>query len=162
MTLYGLLWIPTVLLSGPGGSDSERAGLDPPGVTYPDTILVASTPLEAATMEFARGFSDPSGDRLGAILAIGGIRLHIEDTGHAGLSSRQAVAAIREFLRGYDGGGVVVLRAALVEGSPSRGFAELRWSARMAGTSQEIRRTLFLGLYQESGDWRVDEVRLLR
>ncbi len=126
-----------------------------------DTIHVASTELEAASLAFASAFAERSRDGLAEWMGSGGIRLHLEGTSHAGLSARQAVASLREFLRGYDHRNTVVTRAAPVEDSPDRGFAELRWSARVSGTSQEIERTLFLGLYRDTERWRVDEVRLL-
>lgn len=128
----------------------------------PDTIRVPTGPLEAASFAFARALSDVSGDELTLIFAEDGIRLHLDTTGRAGLSSRQAVASIREFLRGYDPGEAVVTSAATIEGSPNRGFAEVVWAARVARTSHEVRRTLFIGLHRDGEVWRVDEVRFLR
>jgi len=127
-----------------------------------DTIRVAGSPLEAASIAFARALADPSGDALTSLLAPSGIRLHLGNAGHVGLSARQAVASLREFLRGYDGGIAVVSRAAPVDGSPFGGYAEVLWSGRVAGTSQDIQRTLFVGFLRDSGEWQVDEVRLLR
>jgi len=137
----------------------ERAGAS---ASSADTIRVAGTPLEAASLAFALALTDPSGDALQAVMAPTGIRLHLGETGHAGLSARQAAASLREFLRGYDGGTAIVSRAAPVEGSPVGGYAEVLWSGRVAGTSQGIQRTLFVGFLRESGEWWVDEVRLLR
>ena len=127
-----------------------------------DTIQAAAGSLEAAAVGFARAFGSGSADRMAAVLASGGIRLHLDGPGHAGLSSRQAVATLRDFLRNYDTSEAIVTRAAPVEGSPDRGFAEIRWGARIPGTSQTVYQSLFLGLNRQSGDWRVDEVRLLR
>jgi len=127
-----------------------------------DTIHAAGNALEEVALEFAGALASGSGDRLASVFASGGIRLHLGDQGHVGLSSRQAVASIREFLRGYEGGQAVVTRAARIEGSPDRGFAEVLWSGRVSGTSQGVRRTLFVGLMRDAGQWRVDEVRFLR
>jgi len=126
-----------------------------------DTIRVPSTPLEAASLAFV-GTLHSGGDGLGEILASSGIRLQLDGTAHTGLSSRQALASLRDFLRGFQESEAYVTRAAPVAGSGERGFAEITWTARIAGTSQEIRRTLFLGFYREQGEWRVDEVRLMR
>jgi hypothetical protein len=98
---------------------------------------------------------------MSAVFATRGIRLQMDRVGHAGLSSRQAVASLRDYLRGYDGGRTVVARTAPVEGSSDRGFAEILWSARVAGTSQIVQRTLFVGLVREPAGWRVEEVRIL-
>jgi len=127
-----------------------------------DTIRVASTPLEATSLSFAQALSEVAGEQLTLIFAGSGIRLHLDEVGHAGLSGRQAVASIREFLRGFEEGTAVVTRAAPVEGSSTRGFAEVLWSAKVTGTSNQVRRTLFLGLSRSNGEWRVDEVRFLR
>lgn len=130
--------------------------------SVPDTIRVPATPLESASISFARSLSEVSGDRLADSFAGEGIRLHLDGDGYAGLSARQAVASIREFLHGFDPGETVVTKVAPIDGSSDRGFAEAHWSARMSGTSQEIRRTLFLGLRREEGEWKIDEVRFLR
>ncbi len=126
-----------------------------------DTIEVVSNPLEGAALAFARALLDPSGDAVDGILGSGGIRLQLDAAAHAGLSSRQAVASLRDFLREYEGAQTAVTRAAPVAGSPDRGFAEVHWSARVAGTSQALRRVLFIGLVEISGEWRVDEIRFV-
>jgi hypothetical protein len=145
-------WTPPSLLGAEGTAP----------LLFADTILVPATPLESASVDFARALSDPSGDALASLLAPSGIRLHLGGTAHTGLSSRQAAASLRDFLRGYDGGGAVVGRAAPVEGSPVGGYAEVLWSGRMPGTSQSVQHTLFVGFVRSSGTWQVDEVRLLR
>jgi hypothetical protein len=127
-----------------------------------DTVQVTDQALSQAALAFALAFASGSGDRLSGSLANGGIRLHLHEAGHTGLSTRQAVASIREFVRGYEDAAAIVMRAASIEGSPDRGFAEVMWEGRVSGTSQGVRRTLFVGLMRESGEWVVDEVRLLR
>ncbi len=146
---------PSLLEQNPAGDPGADA-------EFGDTIHVASSELEAASLAFAAALAGRSREGLAEWMGSEGIRLHLEGTSHAGLSARQAVASLREFLRAYDHRSTVVTRAAPVEDSPDRGFAEVRWSARVSGTSQEIERTLFLGLYRDSERWWVDEVRLLR
>jgi len=148
-----LLWVLLMPESLAGAPNDPLAG---------DTIHAAGNALEEISLAFAGALASGSGERLATVFASGGIRLHLGDQGHVGLSSRQAVAAIREFLRGYEGGRAVVTRAAPIEGSPDRGFAEVLWSGRVSGTSQGVRRTLFVGLIRDAGQWRVDEVRFLR
>lgn len=133
------------------------------GRTWGDTIDVPSTPLEVAAVEFARAFSSGSETALGALLAPEGIHLQISGAGRAGLSSRQALASLMEFLRAYDRSKTLVSRAAPLDGSPDRGFAEVLWLAHAVGTSDEINLTLFLGLQEgDQGEWKIDEVRILR
>ena len=126
-----------------------------------DTIRIASNPLEAASLGFARAVTGDSED-FSRFFAADGIRLQLDGPPHAGISSRQAIASLRKFLRRFDGGQTFVSRASPVDDSPERAFAEVLWSAYAAGTSDETHRTLFLGLFREGDDWRVDEVRLLR
>jgi hypothetical protein len=128
-----------------------------------DTILVASNPLEETALQFARAWAAGSPGRMGALLAGGGIRLQLGGHAHAGLSVRQAAAAVRDFLRDHEEGQAVLLRATPASGSPDRGSAVIQWSARMAGTSQRVEGTLFLGLVQDGqGRWWIDEIRLVR
>ena len=148
--LLGLLLMPDSLS---GASNDPLAG---------DTIHAAESALQEVSLAFAGALASGSGDRMADVLASRGIRLHLGDQGHVGLSARQAVATIREFLREYEQGQAVVTRAAPIEGSPDRGFAEVLWSGRVAGTSHSVRRTLFVGLIRDAGQWRVDEVRFLR
>ncbi len=125
----------------------------------PESIQPA---LQQAAQAFARAWGAGSADQLAGLLAPSGIRLQLDGGSHGALSSRQALAALREFLRGFQGGTASVARAAPVDGSPDRGFAEIQWSARVAGTSEVLRRNVFVGMRLESQGWRVDEVRLLR
>jgi hypothetical protein len=127
-----------------------------------DTIEMPSTPLEAAAVGFAHAFATGSEEALGKLLSTGDIHLQIGGSGRAGLSSRQAVASLMEFLRPYDRSRTLVSRAAPLDGSPDRGFAEVVWTAHSVGTSDEVTQTLFLGLREDQGEWRIDEVRILR
>ena len=142
----------------PTGVHADEGGL----AVRADTIRVASNPLEVASLGFARAVARASGGDLQRFLVADGIRLQLDGLAHNGISSRQAVASLREFLRNFDDGQTFLSRAEPVDGSPDRGFAEVLWSGRAAGTSDQIRRILFLGLFREQGNWRVDEVRLLR
>lgn len=125
-----------------------------------DTIDVPSTPLEAAAVEFARGWSESSSQVLVPLMAPE-IRLQLSGSGRSGLSPRQAIAAVEEFLRPYRRGGTVVSRAAALDSSPDRGFAEILWSAMAVGTADTSPNTVFVGLIRLDGDWKVDEIRLL-
>jgi len=130
---------------------------------YPDTIVEASNPLEETALHFAQAWAAGGGNQTGSLLAPDGIRLQLGGGSHSGLSVRQATASFREFLRDFEEGEAVLLRASHVAGSVDRGSAVIGWSARVSGTSQRVERTLFLGLAREEGDsWRIDEVRLLR
>ncbi len=122
----------------------------------------AQNGIESAAQSFAGAWGSGSVDRLSSLLSPSGIRLQLDGASHGSLSARQASAVLRDFLGGYEGGVATVSRAAPVDGSRDRGFAEIRWTSRLAGTSQELNRNLFVGMKFEEDGWRVDELRLLR
>jgi hypothetical protein len=150
------------ILAPDGKSVAQMSGVIARGDVAQDTIEIPSTPLESAAVGFAQAFALGSEDALGKLLWSEGIRLQLAGSGRAGLSARQAVASLMEFLRPYDRNRTLVSRAAPLEGSPDRGFAEVLWTARAVGTSDEVTSTLFLGLRRDEGDWKIDEVRILR
>jgi hypothetical protein len=127
-----------------------------------DTIEVASNPLEAASLAFANGLASGSRGGFAAFFVPDGIRIQLAGAARAGISSRQAAASVRQFLRDFEEVRAFLNRAATVDGSSERGFAEVLWSGRPAGTSDAVHRTLFLGLVRDGGYWRIDEIRLLR
>ena len=143
-------------------TSTAPAGANTGGIQHGDTIQVAANPLEAASLGFASAVARGAEADLSRFLVAEGIRLQLDGPTHAGISSRQAVASLRELLRDFDGGQTRVSRVTRVDGSPDRGFAEVLWTARAAGTSDDVHLTLFLGLLRDREDWRVDEVRLLR
>lgn len=89
------------------------------------------------------------------------VSVHLEGVVSANLPTRHAGAAVREYLRGHQPGEATIARVSLVDGSGDRGFVELEWKTRRAGTSQTLERTVFLGLRQGGGRWMVDEIRVL-
>ncbi len=117
--------------------------------------------LSSAARELALAWAGQGDRSVSSHLTNGQVILHLEGNVAAALPNRQAATVLREYLRVYDRAEVELVRAALVEGSRDRGFAEIRWSARRAGTSQPISRTVFLGLRQEADRWTIEEVRVL-
>ena len=126
-----------------------------------DTIDIATNELEEASLGFATALSsDPDGD-VEWLLAPAGIRLQLGGAVRSGVSPRQAAASLRGFTRGFDYEQTVLRRTSPVDGSPDRGYAEVLWSGRASGTSDEIRRTFFLGLSRSAEGWQIDELRVL-
>lgn len=167
-----------------GGSGGSRGGLAgavvltallvpwgpaaavPPGAegaaAVVDTVPAAQDPLERAALAFARAWAEGAGAGKGPLMVDEGVRLQLEGASHRRLSSRQASAALRDFLRHYEEGEVTVVRAAPVAGSADRGFAEIRWTARVRGTAHRVNRTIFVGFVRVEPDrWMADEVRVL-
>ncbi len=160
-TLVATLVAGLLLLAPPGPlsaqADRGSGPVGPGGLTQP----VPASELEAVALRFAQSLGQGNVEGMARLLAEGGIRLRLQGLDRSALSSRQAQAALRDFLRGYEAGQVRLVRAAPVAGSPGRGFAELRWQARVLGTSQPTAHSVFLGLVEVGGGWRIEEIRLL-
>lgn len=119
------------------------------------------TDLERVATRFTAALEQGDVDQMARLMSDDGIRLRLQGLDRSALSVRQAQAALRDFLRGYEPGAAHLVRAAPVAGSPGRGFAEVRWQTRVAGTSHPAVHSVFLGLVQGEEGWRVDELRLL-
>ncbi|TVP54052.1 MAG: hypothetical protein EA351_14055 [Gemmatimonadales bacterium] len=117
--------------------------------------------LAPIAQEFARLWAAGQAESLGPLLARDGIRLHLDGPARSATPPRQAMAAVRDFLRGFEERTAQVTRAAVAGGTEDRGFVELAWSARRTGTSQWVEYTLFLSMARLDGHWRVEEIRLL-
>lgn len=126
-----------------------------------DTIDIATNELEEASLGFARALSSDADGDVERLLAPAGIRLQLGGPARSGVSPRQAAASLRGFICGFDDEQAVLHRTSPVDGSPDWGYAEVLWSGRAAGTSDEIRRTFFLGLSRSAEGWQIDELRVL-
>lgn len=149
------LLLPLLLLAAPtwGGLMGAGAG----------TSLEAQEhdALVAAAQQVGRAWTGGNERAVGGYLASRRVSLYLEGSQPGGLPTRQAAAVLREYLRAYEGCRIELGRVALVADSNERGFAEFHWATHRVGTSQVLRRTLFLGFSYESGRWLVDEVRVL-
>jgi hypothetical protein len=161
--VLGLLVAGLLLAASPHAALAARGELRPEipaegALARPDPL---QNELEQVAVRFAAGWGRGSADAVAGLLSAGGIRLRLEGVERSALPARQASAVIRDFLKGYDAGEARVVRAAPVAGNPGRGFAEIRWQTRVAGTSHPVAHVVFLGLVREGNGWRVDELRLL-
>jgi hypothetical protein len=149
------------ILPPSGTLDAQGGGQGRAGIGAGASADATASEIEEMARRFAVALGQGNAEQLTRYLSEGGIRLRLQGLDRSALSVRQANAALREFLRGYEAGQVQMVRAAPVAGSPGRGFAELRWQTRVSGTSHPAVHSVFLGLVQEEGAWRVDELRLL-
>jgi hypothetical protein len=151
-----------LMLAGPalGPPGEGRAGSQGPWTGW---ALSAQNQGELTVLAagVARAWAGGSDQAVVQLLVQGQVRLHLDGGVSATLPTRQASAALRDYLRRYQAGQVEVARVSLVEGAGERGFIELRWTAQRAGTSQPLRRTVFLGLRHDGRSWGVDEVRVM-
>lgn len=117
--------------------------------------------LVTAARQIAGAWAGGSAQGVTSRLVGDRVSLHLEGTVSGTLPTRNATAALRDYLRNHQPGEATIARVTMVDGSGDRGFVELRWVTRRTGTSQTLQRTVFLGLRQEGGRWMVDEVRVL-
>ncbi len=135
----------------------------PSPVVPPDMDPEARQVLAETAARFAGYWADGRVEEVSALLASSGVVLHLaERPGGMPLPRRRAVAALRDFLRGFRTMEVEVNRVVETGGIPPKGFAEIRWVAVPAGTSQPVAAAVFVGFEQEEAGWRVSELRLLR
>ena len=152
--VFWVLW-PLAAEARPGNSMSMV-----PSATEA-AVEMQPSELEVVAARFTAALGQGNVDQMARLLSEDGIRLRLQGLDRSALSVRQAQAALRDFFRGYEPGAAHLVRAAPVAGSPGRGFAEVRWQTRVAGTSHPAVHSVFLGLVRGEDGWRVDELRLL-
>lgn len=137
-------------------------GLAPGGIGAPVGLAAQDqAQLQTVARQIAAAWAGGAAQGVTSRLAADGVSLHLEGTVSGTLPTRNATAALRDYLRGHQPGEASINRISTLEGSGDRGFVELRWTTRRAGTSQTLRRTVFLGLREEGGGWVVDQIRVL-
>lgn len=152
---------PLLLLAGlsglpmTGSPVATARAQDPPSPAAQSRTLQASA--ERVAGHWARG--DASG--LAGLLSSRGIGLHTATEGQAALDPRKAVAALQDLFDRRSSVACRVVRVTLASGASDRGSAELAWDARAPGTSEVIRRTVFLGFSWSAAGWRIYEIRVL-
>lgn len=122
----------------------------------------AQASLEDTAGRFAGLWSSADIGRIGDLLVPDGIRLHLGEVGHHDLAPRQALAALRDFLRAHRSNGARMDRVSEVGGQPPRGFAEITWEAVAQGTTEMLRYTVYVGFILEDESWHISELRVFR
>ena len=113
------------------------------------------------TQTFAERWAEPNSNALLELFDPNGVLFAFEGREHRDLDRPKLLATVDQVRDGAVGGGVRLLRVVPVAGSPGRAFAELLWEAVMAGTSESVEYTVYLGLVQRADRWWVSEIRLL-
>lgn len=150
-----LLLMLVVGLSLTGAMTGSVAAQDTPSPARQADALRASA--ERVASQWARG--DVSG--MAALLSPRGIGFHTTTEGQAALDPRKALAALEDLLGRRPTVSCSVVRVTLAAGASDRGSAELAWESLAPGTSEVIRRTVFVGFNWSDAGWRIYEIRVL-
>jgi len=112
------------------------------------------------TMAFAQAWGESDVDALDNLLLRSGVLVSLSG-GRERMEPARALAALEQARAGSVGASVRVVRVEEVGGEPPQAFAELAWESVLAGTSEPIQRTVYVGFTREADRWWVREVRLL-
>ena len=159
VALLALLLAPALpglrALPGSGSSPGELLAQGAPSPAEQAETLRALAGRVAG--HWARG--DASG--MAALLSPRGIGFHTAREGQASLDPRKALAALDDLFDRRSSVGCSVVRVTLASGASDRGSAELAWDSLAPGTSEVIRRTVFVGFSWSDEGWRIYEIRVL-
>jgi hypothetical protein len=115
--------------------------------------------LGAAALRLTAAWSGGDVASLAALMRPEGIGLHLPGRSSPALGTRQARAALADFLEEAGPGTATLTRVEDLGGTPGQGFAELAWSAA-AGPSARGPYTVFVGFFVTDGAWRIAEIRI--
>jgi hypothetical protein len=130
-------------------------------------ILLGASPLRAQNVrptvdDVARNWRRGDAGSIASAAARSGVAVEIEGDRHGPLNTRQVSAVLRRL---FDERETVQVRpgmAKTVEGSPERAFGEVVWTARLRGTTEPQRSTVFLAFVLEGERWRITEIRVMK
>lgn len=114
------------------------------------------------TTVFAQQWAEPGSADLLDVFDPRGVLLAFDGREHRDLDPPKLLATVDQVREDAIGGGVRLLRVVPVGDNNTRAFAELLWEAVMAGTSEAVEHTVYLGLVQRDERWWISEIRLLR
>jgi hypothetical protein len=117
--------------------------------------------LSVTARAFAAAWEEGRTRELAEGMVSGGIRLHLPDASHPVIPVRLARAALQSLHDQAGRGPVSVRQVRLLGGAPARGFVEVVWSPLPEGMTEPLRYTVFAGLEERDGAWKVVEIRVL-
>ncbi|MFP3949062.1 MAG: hypothetical protein ACLFWG_10060 [Longimicrobiales bacterium] len=140
------------------GSGVPAGELQAQGAPSPEERAEA---LRASAGRVAGHWARGDATGMAELLSPRGIGFHTATEGQAALDPRKALAALDDLFDRRPSVGSTVVRVSLASGASDRGSAELAWDALAQGTSEVIRRTVFLGFSWSDAGWRIYEIRIL-
>lgn len=130
-------------------------------LAVPSGACRAQATLEEAAEAFIERWAGGDVGSLQRMFSAGGVRLQWGVRPLGVLDPQHAIASVREYLEGREGLAARATRVEDVGGDPPRGYAEIHWESRIRGTSEVVRRTVFVAFVSRDGVWRVTELRVL-
>lgn len=129
--------------------------------------LVVAAPGRAQNVrpvvdDVARSWSRGDAGSIAAAASRSGVSVEVDGDRSGPLRSGQVSAVLRRLFDERETLEVRTGMAKVVEGSKGRAFGEIVWTARMRGTTQPQRATVFLALVLEDERWRITEIRVLQ
>ena len=124
------------------------------------TPLHAQPELESISTRFADGWSAGDAAALMPDLLEEGIDLSLDGDAHAGVSRRQARAALDRFLGDWDPEEVEVRQAEVLGGQPQRALLEFTWAPTARGTPERRSFVIFVSLRRTLDQWCIEEIRV--
>jgi hypothetical protein len=88
-----------------------------------------------------------------------GISLDVDGAAVGPLPARQAGAVLRRVFEGVE---TARVQPGITRGARQSAFSEIAWTFRLRGTSIAERTTVFVAYVSEDGDWRINQIRLMR
>jgi hypothetical protein len=112
--------------------------------------------------DLARNWRRGDAGSIASAAARSGVAVEIDGDRHGPLNTRQVSAVLRRLFEERETLQVRPGMAKIVEGSPERAFGEVVWTARLRGTTEPQRSTVFLAFTLENARWRITEIRVLK
>ncbi|MBW3535452.1 MAG: hypothetical protein KY453_09600 [Gemmatimonadetes bacterium] len=119
-------------------------------------------PLQDVATAVAAYWAEGDAAGLASLVSDAGARLHLEGERHPALPPRQVRATLEDMFGDVRRGSVSVERAEQMDGSPPRGWAELRWDTVPPGMAEPVAHRVFIGFMEDGDRWRIAEIRVMR
>lgn len=129
-------------------------------------LVLIARPVEAQNVrpvvnDLARSWGRDAGS-IASTSSRAGVSVEIDGDRHGPLSAHQVSAVLRQLFDERETVRSEAGMAKVAEGSPTEAFGEVMWTARMRGTTQDQRSTVFLAFVLENDRWRITEIRVRR
>jgi hypothetical protein len=129
--------------------------------------LIVALPVRAQNVRpvvesIASSWSRADAGSIAGIASRDGVSVQIGGDKKGILKPNQVAAVLREVFDGSETVSARTDRVGAMGGTRQRAFGEISWTARVRGTTNPQRSTVFLALVHEDDGWRISEIRLMK